>query len=98
MQRKKETDTWDGQERRSGVYDRRRPGNRRSSQERREDRRTALAGGKRSFKNWLRSMTRPRLGVDRRKGFDRRRIKDRRRQDLANVLTAEEIALLLKNQ
>ena len=43
-------------------------------------------------------MTRPRLGVDRRKGFDRRRIKDRRRQDLANVLTAEEIALLLKNQ
>ncbi len=98
MQQKKETSIWNGKERRSGMYDRRGAGDRRSRLERREDRRIAASRRGRSLKNWFRSLTKTRLGVDRRKGDDRRKIKDRRRQDLAYVLTSEEISLLLNNQ
>ena len=98
MQQKKETSIWNGKERRSGIYDRRGSGDRRSRLERREDRRIAASRRGRSLKNWFRSLTKTRLGVDRRKGGDRRTIKDRRRQDLAYVLTPEEISLLLNNQ
>ncbi len=95
MQEKIETDVWNNKERRSGICDRRGCGDRRSRQERREDRR--IASSRKSLKNWFRSLMRMRLGVDRRKGVERRQFKDGRRQDLAYVLTAEEISLLLKN-
>ena len=73
----------------------RRKGNdRRSSSERRTDRR-AGSTQKRSLKAWVRSITNPRLGVDRRKGGDQRII-DTSSSQLKSLLSSEEIEDLLK--
>lgn len=98
QEQKEKTDALNEKERRSGVYDRRRRVDRRLQQERREDRRIASFRRGWSLKNWFRSLTKLRLGVDRRKGVNRRQLRGCRRQDPAYVLTPEEISLLLKNQ
>ncbi len=99
MQEQKEKTAFQNEEeRRSGVYDRRRDVDRRLHQERREDRRIASSRRGWSLKNWFRSLTKVRLGVDRRKGVGRRQLKRGRRQDPAYVLTPEELSLLLKNK
>ncbi len=98
MEEKKEKYALNEKERRLGVYDRRKGGDRRMQQERREDRRIASSRRGWSLKNWFRSLTKVRLGVDRRKGVNRRQLRGCRRRDPAYVLTPEEISLLLKNQ
>jgi len=85
---------WDGTERRKPNSPRRHS-ERRSSQERRYDRREGLSKN-RSFYGWLRSLIKARLGVDRRKYTDQRVIADRRNPTPRSMLTKEEIADLLK--
>jgi hypothetical protein len=82
-------------ERRSTASNRRNTEDRRSQDERRFDSRLANVKKPRTIKVWLRSMTRLRLGVDRRKKDDRRFRIDRRQQSLRSLLTREEISDLL---
>ena len=82
-------------ERRKSVSSRRKREDRRSEEERRFDSRVAAVALRKAIKSWFRSLTRSRLGVDRRKKRDRRKIADRRQQLLRSVLTPEEIADLL---
>lgn len=75
--------------------DRRRTGDRRSQTERRNDFRDESSPGQRmSLRVWLRSKTKSRLGVDRRKG-ERRSFSDRRQQKPHVLLSREEIHDLL---
>ena len=74
--------------------DRRESKERRSSEERRHDFRDGSNGPKRTIKIWLRSITKARLGVDRRKE-ERRNLSDRRQPHLQPLLTPEEIKDLL---
>jgi len=67
---------------------------RRALIERRQDYRTPGQIHK-PFLFWIRSLTHPRLGVDRRKGRDRRMIFNDRRQVASSILSSEEIAALL---
>jgi hypothetical protein len=82
-------------ERRLNTSDRRKTGDRRSQDERRFDSRLATVKQRKTIKVWLRSMTRSRLGVDRRKKDDRRTSNNRRRQSMRSILTRDEIADLL---
>jgi hypothetical protein len=86
---------WDGIERRR-ARSCRRIAERRSSQERRSDRRESTQANKRSFSGWLRSLVKARLGVDRRKNIDRRKIANRRNPSPRSMLTKEELADLLR--
>ncbi|NNK96825.1 MAG: hypothetical protein HKP41_20935 [Desulfobacterales bacterium] len=71
-------------------------GDRRVSIERRTDPRSQASGAKRSLKRWIRSVTKPRIGVDRRKGGDRRSFRTQNDANLTSLLTPEELADLLK--
>ncbi|OEU47087.1 MAG: hypothetical protein BA866_08530 [Desulfobulbaceae bacterium S5133MH15] len=87
---------WDGVERRKPGSNRRTNVDRRKiAAERRRDTRDGLPGHKRTLRGWIRSLTRTRLGVDRRKGRDRRTITDRRNPLSQARLTREELADLL---
>jgi len=86
---------WDGVERRK-PNSCRRTAERRSSRERRCDRRDGTVKNSRGFYGWLRSLVRARLGVDRRKNVDQRVIADRRKPKPRSMLTKEELADLLK--
>lgn len=88
---------WNGVERRTNTRDRRQSNGRRSPRERRLDKRVA-SNSKRplSLLDRLRKLTRPRLGVDRRKGGDQRILGDRRKSYPAALLTKEELAALLE--
>lgn len=55
----------------------RRVSDRRVGDERRCDRRVS-SNGSRSLKAWVKSLTRPRIGIDRRKQSDRRKVQIRR--------------------
>lgn len=81
------------EERRKNM-DRRENNERRSSEERRHDFRDGSNGPKKTIKIWLRSITKARLGVDRRKE-ERRNGIDRRQPHLQPLLTPEEIKDLL---
>lgn len=85
---------WDGTERRSPKSCRRRIPDRRQHGERRRDPRTGEQR-KRSLLSWLRSLTRKRLGVDRRKGTEQRMF-ERRCSGPRSLLTQEELEALLK--
>jgi hypothetical protein len=74
--------------------DRRKSGDRRSKEERRHDFRDGNSGQRKTIRVWLRSVTKTRLGVDRRKN-DRRENSERRMPQLGVFLTQEEIADLL---
>ncbi len=78
-----------------GEFLERRVSDRRVSAERRSDRRVG-SNESRSLKAWVRSLIRPRMGVDRRKQGDRRKAQIRPVCDLRSLLTAEEISELLK--
>ncbi len=78
-----------------GVFFERRVSDRRVCDERRCDRRVS-SNGSRSLKAWVKSLTRPRIGVDRRKQGDRRKQQIRPARDLRSLLTADEINELLK--
>lgn len=78
-----------------GDFLERRVGDRRVTDERRCDRRVS-SNGSRSLKAWVKSLTRPRIGVDRRKQGDRRTQQIRPARDLRSLLTADEINDLLK--
>lgn len=84
-------------ERRINAGDRRSGGGRRCHRERRSDRRVPGQGGRKTLWTWLRSLFRPRLGVDRRKNIDRRSNVDRRKQGVSVRLTAEELRDLLSD-
>lgn len=88
---------WNGVERRTATRDRRQVNNRRGARERRLDKRVG-SGSKQqmSLLDRFRKLTRPRLGVDRRKGSDRRIMGDRRKSCPAALLTREELAALLE--
>ena len=86
--------TWDGTERRK-PNSCRRQSERRSSRERRYDRREGSTKN-RGFYGWIRSLLKARLGVDRRKNIDRRVVADRRSPTPRSMLTKEELADLLK--
>jgi hypothetical protein len=90
-------DRFEQPERRSTDSNRRNTEDRRSLDERRLDSRLATVKHRRTIKVWLRSITRLRLGVDRRKKEDRRLTRDRRRQSLRSLLTQEEISALLSS-
>jgi hypothetical protein len=45
---------------------------------------------------WVRTLTNPRIGVDRRKGVDRRRAEPERTIRIKSLLTQEELSELLK--
>ncbi|MGI6657077.1 MAG: hypothetical protein ACOX5Z_09695 [Desulfobulbus sp.] len=84
----------DGTERR--IAERRRIADRRCGDERRLDNRLQPGGSVRRLRDWIRSRTRPRLGVDRRKpGGDRRKLVDRRQTAPRSLLTPEELDDLL---
>lgn len=88
---------WDGVDRRrENGAERRDLSDRRLSAERRFDSRNSQSKSCRSLKAWFRSLSNARLGVDRRKGGDRRVLEDRRSQELRSLLTAEELADLLR--
>ena len=87
--------TWDGTERRSTNSCRRKNPDRRRGTERRHDPRHAGKSRRRSIIAWFRSLTRNRLGVDRRKGGDQR-MYDRRCSGPRSLLTQEELEALLK--
>ncbi len=89
-----ESDTPERLERRI-VFSRRKNENRRSQDERRLDSRVVSVQLRKTIKNWLRSLTHLRLGVDRRKKNDQRKDRDRRNQRLGSILTREEIVDLL---
>ncbi|MBM9614364.1 hypothetical protein JWJ90_08680 [Desulfobulbus rhabdoformis] len=82
-------------ERRVATTDRRRKGDRRCGRERRIDPRLTSRKPNRSIIEWVRSITRLRLGVDRRKNRDRRRQYDRRQFTPTSLLSQEELADLL---
>lgn len=86
---------WDGVERRK-TKGCRRSGERRSSRERRFDKRDGTKPPRRSFTGWLRSLVRARLGVDRRKNIDRRKVANRRNPSPRSMLTKEELNDLLR--
>lgn len=68
---------------------------RRVADERREEIRDS-AWKLRKFRLWLKSIIKPRLGVDRRKGGDRRRnFTEKDFQNPQSILTEEELRLLL---
>lgn len=69
---------------------------RRAAKERRFDPRGALEGSRRTLKAWVRSITNPRLGVDRRCGDDRRRQGGDRIIRVKSSLSRKELADLLK--
>ena len=85
---------WDGTERRR-PNSCRRNSERRTYQERRCDIRVGIQQRQRGFCGWLRSLTKARLGVDRRKNVDQRTIPNRRRMVPRSMLTKEELADLL---
>ncbi len=87
---------WDGIERRKPGSNRRKAEHRRVAMERRRDTRGEALEHKRTLRSWVRSLTRSRLGVDRRKGRDRRTITDRRNPLSQSRLTKEELADLLR--
>lgn len=87
---------WDGVDRRQGDRCRRKLEDRRVSGERRSDRRGGVVGRKRSLKAWVRTLTNPRLGVDRRKGGDQRLSVNRRNINVKSLLTQEELSDLLE--
>ncbi|MBE0583217.1 MAG: hypothetical protein IH612_05575 [Desulfofustis sp.] len=64
--------------------------------ERRSDPRGDGIGRKRSIMAWVRTLTNPRIGVDRRKGIDRRRSEPERTIRIKSLLTQEELSELLK--
>ncbi|BDD86477.1 hypothetical protein [Desulfofustis limnaeus] len=70
--------------------DRRAPGDRRVNGERRYDPRGGIAR-KRSLKAWVRSLTNPRIGVDRRKGEDRRKVEPQKSIGVKTLLTQQEL-------
>ncbi len=83
-------------DRRNRAFDRRHGVDRRSRLERRVDRRGGPKGKRRlSLANWIRSLVKPRLGVDRRKN-DQRVYEDRRGMNPASLLTKEELSALLE--
>ncbi len=63
---------------------------RRANHERRCDVRTGQKTRK-SLYAWFRSLTNPRLGVDRRKNVDQRVLSDRRQRTPRSLLTQEEL-------
>jgi len=67
---------------------------RRSASERRHDFRDGSEGKRKTIRVWLRSVTKARLGVDRRKE-ERRGTYDRRQQNMHSVLTKDELRDLL---
>lgn len=69
--------------------------NRRLKPERRRDTRTN-SGKKQGLKTWVKSITSPRLGVDRRKGYDQRSLSSSANNNIKSLLTQEEIADLLR--
>lgn len=69
---------------------------RRIQGERRTDPRGGGSGRKRSVMAWVRMLTNPRIGVDRRKGVDRRRSDRERTIRIKSLLTQEELSVLLK--
>ena len=79
-----------------GVDCRRAGGDRRINSERRFDPRGGAEGSKRSLKAWIRSLTNPRIGIDRRKGSDRRRARSGKTINIKSLLTREELSDLLK--
>lgn len=85
---------WDGTERRR-PNSCRRTSDRRTYRERRYDSRKTK-NPNRNFYGWIRSLTRSRLGVDRRQQGDQRVIANRRTPSPpSSMLTKEEIADLL---
>lgn len=92
MQNEKHTE-WDGVERRNQNC--RRSGDERRTFEERRSRRGGF-GRKRSLKAWVRTLTNPRLGVDRRMGIDQRNFLARRDIKVKTLLTQEELLALLK--
>lgn len=78
-----------------GIQYRARSNDRRVKKERRRDTRT-MTDQKYGFKAWVKSLTSPRLGVDRRKGSDQRRLFSPASHSMKSLLTQEEIADLLK--
>nr|WP_321466340.1 hypothetical protein [uncultured Desulfobulbus sp.] len=83
-------------ERRVAKKDRRRTCERRCGQERRRDNRLSPARQAKTLKEWFRSVTHLRLGVDRRKNRERRLPYDRRQANQASsLLSPEELADLL---
>lgn len=86
---------WDGTERRKPHSCRRRA-DRRCHQERRSDPRISHeVSSPRGLYDWLRSLIKARLGVDRRKSADQR-VANRRHFSPRSMLTREELADLLK--
>lgn len=86
----------DNNDRRGRVLDRRGV-DRRLWQERRVDRRNLTKRKCRlSLKNWIRFLTKPRLGVDRRKA-DQRVFEERRGTNPVSLLTKEELSALLED-
>lgn len=69
--------------------------NRRVKPERRLDTRTNTVK-KQGLKIWVKSLTSPRLGVDRRKGSDQRSSSSLPSNNIKSLLTQEEIADLLR--
>ncbi|WP_136809322.1 hypothetical protein [Desulfosediminicola flagellatus] len=84
---------WNDVERRKPNSCRRKTPDRRNSVERREDPRNGRTK-KRTFTAWIRSITKGRIGVDRRKGLEQR-IYERRNNGFRSLLTQEEIDALL---
>ncbi len=78
-----------------GSQYRTRSNERRVKSERRRDTRTTT-NHKQGFKVWVKSLTSPRLGVDRRKGSDQRSPFSSANNNLKSLLTQEEIADLLR--
>lgn len=75
----------------------RRGPDRRVSDERRNDNRESNMS-RRSVRSWIKSLLKPRLGVDRRKGVDRRQARQRLEQlDPKSLVTADELKHLLGN-
>jgi len=85
---------WDGTERRIGE-DRRIGQDRRSNIERRVDPRDSNIRIKKSLLARIRTLTKSRLGVDRRHS-ERRIGQDRRNQSPTSMLSREEVAELLR--
>ncbi len=83
-------------ERRVAKTDRRSMRDRRCGRERRSDNRLSPVKHTKTLKEWFRSVTHLRLGVDRRKKSERRRPYDRRQVEVPScLLTPEELADLL---
>ncbi len=74
---------------------RRNNSDRRSSLERRYDRRND-DDHRQSIKTWVKNIFNPRLGVDRRKGVDQRSTTPSQSTEIRSLLTPDEISDLLK--